>query len=159
MTLKFFEEKYILKKFKEEKGIAMVNEDHFKKDNKIVRNLNQVSYRLLNFILYSHLFFAKLCTESSKLDIYLPKKKNGGSIEWCELLKECWEILKDELSKSKVDNIEIFMDYVFSDIFKLLNEQKIIEKYEQLIDLEKKLENIILKKIKDYQEDIKKYYS
>ena len=39
-----------------------IDEDFLKKDNKQIRNLSQVSYRLLNFILYSHLFFAKLYT-------------------------------------------------------------------------------------------------
>ena len=66
ITINDFKEKYIDTNFQEEKGISKNNENHLKKDNKIVRDLTQLSYRLLNFILYFHLFFAKLLTEDKE---------------------------------------------------------------------------------------------
>ena len=72
MTLAEFEEKYIYKKQALEKGITKSDENYFKKTNKIIRDLSQISHRLLNFILYSHLFFAKVLTDSKKYDSYLP---------------------------------------------------------------------------------------
>ena len=60
---------YIEKLFMEEKGIIKIDEDFLKKENKQIRNLSQVSYRLLNFNLCSHLFFVKLYTENKKFII------------------------------------------------------------------------------------------
>ena len=62
MTLDEFYKKYIEPKIlKEKPGIYEVSKKHFQKSNKIIRKLNsQLSYRLLNFILYSHLFFANI---------------------------------------------------------------------------------------------------
>ena len=66
MTLDEFKEKYIDKEYLEEKGISETDENHIKKDDKIVRDLTNVSYRILNFILFSHLLFGKLFTEDDK---------------------------------------------------------------------------------------------
>ena len=38
----------------------MISQDLFNKENKKVRDLNQVSYRLLSFIFYSYLFYGKI---------------------------------------------------------------------------------------------------
>ena len=45
MTIDDFKETYINNKFQEEKGITKSDENHLKKDYKIVRDLTQVSYR------------------------------------------------------------------------------------------------------------------
>ena len=74
MTLNEFKEKYIQILFNKEKGLPIIDENYFKKDNKIIRNLSQISYRLLNYILYSHLFFARIFTKANKFDNYLPKE-------------------------------------------------------------------------------------
>ena len=148
MTIDNFKEKYI-KNLMAEKGIAKINENHFKKDTKIIRNLSQISYRLLNFILYSHLFFARLYTNNIQFDRFLPK-----NITWMEIIHECWELLKIELSKQEISEIEIFMNYIFFDLFSVLNEHNYINNYESLITLEKKLDEIILTKIKYFKSDI-----
>ena len=62
MTLEVYKKKYIYKEFEKEKGIFINSEknclNNFKSGQKIIRNLSQVSFRILNYILYSHLFFA-----------------------------------------------------------------------------------------------------
>ena len=150
MTIDEFKEKYIEKLFMEEKGIIKIDEDFLKKDDKQIRNLSQVSYRLLNFILYSHLFFAKLYTENKKFDNYLP-----ANMDWMKMLRECWELLKIELNKKDISVIDIFMNYVFFDIFTELNKSVSITDYQSFINLEKNLDEIILKKINDFKTDYK----
>ena len=77
LTIKEFEKKYIYEYFKDEIGITTdTDKNHLKQENKIIRNLNQISYRLLNFILYSHLFMAKIFTNNQQLEKYLPKNMN-----------------------------------------------------------------------------------
>ena len=42
------------------KGFRRVNIEYFRSNEKEVRNLNNISYRLLNFIFYSCIFYSKI---------------------------------------------------------------------------------------------------
>jgi hypothetical protein len=148
MTIYKFKENVINKLYKDDKCLHKIDENYFKKDDKLVRNLSQLSYRLLNYILYSHLFFAKLVTNKKDFDKYLPKDMN-----WAETLNECWNILKNELLKENIDSIEKFMSYLFADLFPILNKEKKIDNYESLIIVEDDLESNIQKIIKKYKID------
>ena len=150
MTFKEFKKRYIDKLFKNEIGVSIISKNHFIKNYKIIRNLSQISYRLLNFILYSHLFFAKLITDNGKLDIYLPK-----GMTWMETLTECWYQLKNELLKKGPYPIEIFMDYIFKELFLSLNKKEIIDDYDTFIDFENSLEKLIQEKMKELPAIIK----
>ena len=119
MTLEKFKEKYILKEY-QKKGVYITDKNSFKNDNKIIRNLSQISYRLLNFILYSHLFFARILTGSKFFDKYLPKYMN-----WEDTIYECWIILKNELLKENISSIEEFMHYIFVNLSSVLNQEKL----------------------------------
>ena len=152
MTLKEFKEKFITPLYMKEKGLSQIDKNYFFKDNKIVRNLSQISYRLLNYILYSHLFFAKLFTNSNNFDKYIPK-----NMFWIETLNECFILLKNELSKKGIHSIEIFMNYIFKDLFTKLVKKESINNYEELLDFENSLEILIQENIKKSAEEIKKY--
>ena len=152
LTIDKFKEKYIKKYLENGTGVSMVDEENFKKTDKIIRNLSQVSYRLLNFILFSHLFFARLYTENIKFDSFLPK-----NISWVDMITKCWELLKEELYKKKINKIELFMDYIFYDLFDLLNKQPEIKEYKIYINFEEQLENLIINKINEYIKEKEKY--
>ena len=152
LTVEKFKEKSVKKYYEKEKGITQVNDEHFKKSNKIIRELSQISYRLLNFILYSNLFFAKLYTENSKFDLFLPKNLN-----WIDVLTISWKLLENELNKKKINNIELFMNFIFFDLFNLLNKHQEIENYDQLIEIEDKVEKMINTKIDSFLNDKEKY--
>lgn len=107
-----------------------MNENNFKNDKKIVRNLSQISYRLLNYILYTHLFFAKLITNKNYFDEYLPKR-----MDWIGTLNECWNILKNELLKKNICPIDEFINYIFEDLFQMLNKGKILVNMKILLNL------------------------
>ena len=52
----------------ERPGIVQVSFDHFKKSNKKIRKIkSQITFRLLHFILYSHLFFGQLMNVHKKM--------------------------------------------------------------------------------------------
>ena len=76
---------------------------------------------------------------------------------WEKTLSECWNILKNELLKIKIFSIEEFLFYIFTELFPILNEQKIIDKYNDLINLEDKLESKIQELIKKFNEDNHKF--
>ena len=152
MTLKQFKEYiiYFAESQKKEKGIFKTDKDSFKNNNKIIRNLSQISYRLLNYILYTHLFFARLITDNKNdFDIYLPK-----GMTWVETLNECWIILKNELVKKEIYSIEKFMNYIFVDLFPILNKKENINDYKNLIKFENELESRIQKIIIKFKEEI-----
>ena len=151
MTLKEFQEKYIIKIIKNEKGLYISDKNSFKNTMKIVRFLNPISFRILNYILYIHLFFAGIITEKKDFDKFLPK-----DMTWIEIINECWNILKIELLKLNIYSIEQFMNYIFPDIFLLLNKEKNIDNFEDLLKLEEKLDSKIQDMIKTFKEiDIK----
>ena len=149
MTLEDFKNRYILPLYNKEKGLNKIDKNTFKKDNKKIRNLSQLSYRLLNYILYSHLFFAKLLTCSDQFDDYLP---NG--MEWFETIKECFNLLKSELNKKGIKKIDIFMNLIFKDLFKLLHNKKCINNFGELILFEDELEKLIQDKFNQTKNEI-----
>ena len=151
MTLDEYIQKYITNdKNHNEKGVYIyTDKNYFKNDNKIVRNLSQITFRILNYILYSHLFFARLVTRKNDFDKYLPR-----GMSWVETLNECWNILKNQLLKENIDSIEKFMSYIFIDLFPILNEEKSIDKFDSLIKIEDKLESKIKEIIEEYKAGI-----
>ena len=148
MTLKELKERFIGKSNENTKGIYKPDENSFKNVNKIVRNLSQISFRILNFILYSHLFFAKLITNKDEFEKYLPGKMN-----WITTISECWKILENELKKLNIDSIDEFMNYIFVDIFNILNKENYIEDTKKLNEIETNLETTIQENIKNYKEE------
>ena len=75
---------------------------------------------------------------------------------WTKVISECWNLLKNELLKENIDSIEDFMHYIFVDLFKLLNSQKKIDDYKELIKFENSLEEQIQKLIHKFKEDDEK---
>ena len=154
ITLNEYKKRYIEQKdHKNEKGIYIPPSDSdFKSDSKIVRNLSQISFRLLNYILYSHLFFARILSEGKNdFDKYLP-----NDMSWIDAIYENWNILKNELLKVKINSIEKFTSYLFTSLFPILNLQSHIESYEKLIEFEGELERLIQKSIKQYKNELSK---
>ena len=153
MTVNEFYKKYI-EENENSKGVTKITIEDLNKENKIIRNLSQVSYRLLNFILYSHFFFARIYTEDKKYDECIPIELGNS---WITLLTNCWISLKNELLEENINDIDMFMDYVFPYVFEILNTQKSIEKYSELINVEDKLENVIKYRVDSYKERLGVY--
>jgi hypothetical protein len=147
MTLEAFT-KEIYKSFYDEKGIYKGDKSNFINDMKLIRYLSQISYRILNYILYTNLFFARMITDKNEFDQYLPKGMN-----WIETINGCWVMLKKELIKENIYTMEEFMNYLFIELFPILNKEKTIDKYDKLVELENKLESKIQDIIKKYKEE------
>ena len=152
MTKEEFKRNYIQPLYDKEKGLNQINENYFKKDNKKIRNLSQLSYRLLNYILYSHLFFAKLFTNADKFDNYKPK-----GMSWFNTIKESFILLQRELEKKGIKEIEIFMNIIFEELFNKLHDKECINNYEELIKFEEDLENLIQNKFTQAKKEIDKF--
>ena len=151
ITLDEFYKKKIESNIKREKcGIIEVNEEHFKKTNKMIRKIKgQLTYRLLNFILYSHLFIGNIINSDFKIN--LPK-----NMKIIEVLEEDWNLLKSAL---KGKDLIIFLNLVFKKLTDELIKIEEIENIDNLIEIENNLEYIIECSKNNYNDYKNKYIS
>ena len=112
--------------------------------------MSQISYRILNYILYSHLLFSQIYYKTKNLDKYLPEKTS-----WTQIISECWTMINYELNKLGINSVDLFMNYIFSDLFSALNKHKIITEYYDLDEFEKSLDKLIQEKISSFKENYK----
>lgn len=147
-TLVSFKQKYVVENLrKENKGIIKISEEFFMKEDKYIRDLSQISYRLLNYILFSNLLF------SSALG-YIQRKDLGNygaeGMTCIKMIENNWRKLENELSRGNIDSIEIFMNMIFNDVTNILSEIDSIQSYDELDKIERRIEEIIKSKIDNY---------
>ena len=149
MTLDDFYKEYISEKLEDDsKGINISQRSHFNKSDKPIRNQSQIGYRLMNLILYSHLFTDVLFKNEEEIF------KSDDGLTYLDYIKGNWNKLK-KLLEDKGINIYIFMNLIFKDLFNYLNKQSRIDNYEKLLEIEKEIEKIIDSKIVKKTENIK----
>ena len=148
----FFDEykkKYIDKYLKEEsKGITInKNELSFFLDRKQnVRILSELSFRILNFILYSHLFAANLIGNLSDGILLNYSYENFSCYK---MIIKNWEIINDLLKEKNINNIKAFMNIIFCDVNKLLIECPMLDTSEKRKNFEEKFNKCIETLIND----------
>ena len=133
---------------KENSGIKIIQKDQFLSTPKKIRNLSKIGYRLLNFIIYSHLFFSN-CLEF----INDEELKNNFLVEdmtCLEIIEKSWNLLKEALYEKSINSIEIFMNLIFQELCKSFNECKSLKKYEERNNFEYNVEKIIAKSLEKY---------
>ena len=124
--------------------------------NKDVRYLNQVSYRLLNYIFYSNLYFAEklnyLSNENVK-DYLLRMKneKNDNSINCFEILKIGYKLLKDELSNKGINQIQIYLNMIYPKFKELIENINEINTIEKRRNFENEINNLVEISFLNYQ--------
>ena len=149
MTIDKFFEKFILKNLdKDSRGLNNSSKNHFDKLNKPIRNQSQLGYRLMNLILYSHLFTYSLSTTKNE--------KTSSGFSYLDYIIFNWEKIRDILNRMNI-NIFIFMNLISKDLLNYLDKQKQIENYEELIKVENDIEKIINDKIERNQAKNSKY--
>ena len=135
-------------------GIPKINKINFIQKNKKIRNLSQVGYRLLNFILYSHLFFSHCLgyIKDEYNSLYLCENMN-----YIEILKTNWELLKEALFSKGITIIQIFLNLIFEKISNLLKNCKEINNNEQRNIFEDSIEKMLEENYKEYEKYSKIY--
>ena len=136
----------IIEKLEKNKEKGFKN--HFDKLNKPIRNQSQLGYRLMNLILYSHLFTYSLSTTKNE--------KTSSGFSYLDYIIFNWEKIRDILNRMNI-NIFIFMNLISKDLLNYLDKQKQIENYEELIKVENDIEKIINDKIERNQAKNSKY--
>ena len=131
-------------------GFNVIDRDFFEKQDKKIRKLTNIAYRLLNYVSYCHLFYSFCLGNMTNLQL------NKYLIKNCDILKIIqidWSLLKEALQQKNVDSIQIFLNIIFPELIKLLKEYKITKNEKDREQFESKVEdliNIALKKYPDY---------
>ena len=94
------------------KGIKSVNLTFFQSKEKVVREISYISYRFLNFVFYSCVFYAKMLgfvnQENEKMFLLKDIEKD---LIW--MITENWNELKNELINKNIREIQIFFNIIF----------------------------------------------
>ena len=82
-----------------------------------IRTLDELPFRILNYILYSHLFFSNLLG-------YLSEENLNSYISYdfscIKIINKNWEIIQTILNEKGITDIKIFMNIVFIKISNLI---------------------------------------
>ena len=135
-------------------GINKVSKILFEQNNLKIRNLSQVGYRLLNFILYSHLFFANCLGIVSDEDM---NKYVCDGMSYIQMLETDWDLLKDALFSKGVQIIQVFMNMIFYKVSEKIKNVKEIKTNEDREKFEKEIEDMLEEAYSNYKEYSKTY--
>jgi len=119
-----------------------------------VRNLSQIGYRLLNFIAYSHLFYAN-CLEFIKNEEV--KNYLCDGMTCIQMLVKDWNFLKNALQSKGVQIIQIFMNLIFDKFSEKLKNCKELKSIEERDKFEEEIEKLLEESYKEYENYSKIY--
>ena len=105
-------------------GINKISKYLFLKKDKSIRRMSQITYRLLNFLIYNHLFFANCLNYISEEE--LKKKVLIETMTCIEIMQNDWELLKYALEAKNNISIQIYLNLIFKRLSKLIKECKIM---------------------------------
>ena len=132
-----------IEKEKLEKGIEPCEKDFFLKNHEKIRDMEEITFRFLNFVLYSFLFYSHIQGFINDINInkYLIKK-----MTCFEIMEQNWEKMGEILENIPV---EIFFNLIYDEIIQKLIDCPILKTKEDTIKLEKSFNEIIINKIRD----------
>ena len=161
ITLEEFKTQFVDKnEEKTRKGISQIDIKDFEKKDPI-RNINIISFRVLDYILYSFLMGSYILGNLSDKEIteyliigILPEN-NLFSI-----LKKNWILLESSLNEIGIENVQTFFNMIFDGLIGIINSLKEVDTVEKLFEFEKKVDEYIMGKIapKNNAEKINKDY-
>ena len=143
------------------KGFKKVKYSFFKSTNKIVRNMTNITYRVLSFIFYSCIYYNEKLGYLQKKDLdnfnfsdtseENNSEQNKNPIEY--ILIETWKILKEELLKREIQNIQCFLNMIIPKISEIIfdNDKGMINENERF-EFENKFNEVIENSILNYKE-------
>lgn len=135
-------------------GISKVSKIVFENIQQPVRKLSQAGYRLLSFILYSHLFYSN-CLQFISNDNM--KKYVCEGMTCIKMLVSNWNLLKDALQSKGIQIIQIFMNLIFKKLSEKIKNCKEIKTNDEREKFEEEIEKLLEESYKEYDEYSKKY--
>ena len=128
------------------KGLKKESKNYFLIRRNKVRETSYITFRILNFILHSFIFYSYL--QGYLSEQYL-QENLIESMTCFEIMKADWEIINNELKMNQVNNIQSFFNIIFDKILISMKNQKYFSDYKQLEKFEKEIEVIIQSGLKN----------
>ena len=132
------------------KGIQIkdIERDTFLIRDESVREMNELSYRFLNFVLYSFIFYGIIMgyIKEYKEDDKYTNKYVINNMTCFNMLEKNWEIMESIIDKKPV---ELFINLIFDDVIEKLSSCPKLNTKEEQIKFEKEINDIIINKNKD----------
>ena len=128
------------------KGIFSIDFDLFMNETKVVRKLSNISYRLLNFIIYSCLHFSNILgyLTDKQVEKYIPPFTTTFQI-----IEEDWNLLRKALFDKEIQNPQIFLNAIIPKLLELISQFENIETIERRNEFEEKVNNLVNLTIQD----------
>ena len=119
-----------------EKGIINnLDISEFEKSDPI-RNMDIITFRLLNFILYSFLLETYILNNLSKEEASNYLVENLFPMNLFGVVKKNWKLLGDSLKEKGIENIQFFLNMIFDKIIEKIKKLKNVGKLEELNNFE-----------------------
>ena len=120
-----------------QKGIKPVEFDTLMKKEEKVRNMNQITYRTLNFILYSFIYYGNKIGYINESNV---KKYVNENMTIFQILEYDWNILESSLGK---DSVETYFNLISKEIIEKLEKNSDFRNKENATNFEKEINDII----------------
>ena len=144
-TLEEFKNEYILQYLrKKQKGIISEFRYNDFEKNIQVRELCNISYRLLNFILYSYLMGALILNHLTVEEARNYLVENLFPHDIFGVVKNGWKSLDNSLKEIGIDNAKIFMNIIFDKIIELINNLESVNTEDKYDLFEKTINDYII---------------
>ena len=114
-----------------------------------VNSVHIITYRLLNFILYSYLMtaFALDCLTEGEMRDFLIENLFPHTL--FGVIKRGWELLDKDLKEIGFENIQVFLNMTFEKVTQIMNKLESCNDLDKLNAFENEVNNYILDIIKD----------
>ena len=137
------------------KGIGQMNKENINRTGINIRNINELSFRIINFILCSHLLVANILEILDDKDI---SQYFSDETSCFGIILDNWKKMEEILQVKEINNIKIYMNLIYEEIV------NIIFKYDSNYIKTSQGRNTIENKINEYiigdndiKEKMKKY--
>ena len=137
------------------KGIGKMTKEIINETGNNIRNINELTFRILNFILYSHLLIANILDILDDNDI---SKFFSEETSCFGIILDNWSKMVDLLNNNGINNIQIYLNIIYEKIINILIKYDIndIKTYQGRDIIEKEINNLI-KETNNIKENIKTY--
>ncbi len=127
-------------KSNEIKGIYSIDYDLFINETKEVRKLSTISYRLLNFIIYSCIHFSNILgfLTEQQVEKFIPPFTTSFQI-----IEEDWNLLKKALFDKEIQNPQIFLNVIIPELLELIKQYENFETIEKRNEFEEKINTLV----------------
>ena len=104
------------------KGIGKISKEKINKTGYNIRNIKELNFRILNFVIYSHLLISNILgiLDNNEISQYFSEETNCFDIMILN-----WNKMQELISQIGINNIQIFMNIIFERIIKIISKYNI----------------------------------